>query len=113
MKKIILAALTAAFVLPSAAYADAGSSYITEFITAIDSHSVLFNQSGSRSNTPACGQEIALRWAIDTSTPFGQSQLAVLLSAYALHKPIALTGTITCSVHGDTETVRYINIIDN
>ena len=105
-----LAALTPALSAP--AYADAGGGYISHVFTILDDGTVAFNQSGVRSNVPACGQNLPLRWVINPNTTFGQVELSVLLSAYALHKQVGIVGTGDCGVHGDTETVRYIDVLD-
>lgn len=110
--KFFKACVLAALAFPAAALADAGPGYASGILTVVDSHSVLFDQSGTRTNTPACGQGLSTRWAIDAATPFGQSQLAVLLSAYALHKNVTIVGAGSCAVHGDTETVRFLKIGD-
>ena len=66
----------------------------------------------SRTGIPACGTNNSNRWAIDASTPAGQAAVQVLLTAYTQHRPIYVTGTGTCTVWGDTETVQFFNLFD-
>ena len=110
MRKINLAVLPALLLASSLAQADAGPGYISNILTIADDQSILFDQSGSRSAAPSCGAGLPARWAIDPKTPYGQSVWATLLSAYALHKQVVIIGSGACSVHGDTETVRYLNV---
>lgn len=69
-----------------------------------------FSTTGTRTATPSCATQP--RWVIDTSTSAGQSQVAALLSAYTMNKKVSVTGTGTCSVWADTETVLVLYIID-
>ena len=110
MTKLKLALIGALFALPTVAHADAGAGYIANILTVSDDHSYLFDQSGTRSGLPSCAAGEPARWAIDPTTPYAQSVIATLLSAYALHKQVQIFGTGDCSVHGDTETVRYLNV---
>jgi hypothetical protein len=63
----------------------------------------IFYQTGTRTTRPACSTQD--RWAIDVSTNSGQALVAALLTAYSMGKQIAITGTGTCTVWEDTETV--------
>lgn len=74
---------------------------------------VMFNTDGVRGTPPSCsGPGLGARFAINASTLVGQSQLSVLMTAYSLHKRIAIHGTGTCSIWGDTETVDYF-VVEN
>lgn len=112
MRFLKLAALPLLAAFPSIASADATSGYISGILTLKGDHSVLFNQSGTNTSVPGCGTNYSQRWSIDASTSFGQSQLALILSAYALHKPVLILGTGDCSAHSDTQTVELMVISD-
>ena len=112
MKIRILATALALALAPAAAHANATSGYISQILTLTGDHSVLFNQSGSNSNVPGCGANYPSRWSIDASTAFGQSEMALILSAYALHKTVSVIGTGDCSAHADTQTVQLLVIDD-
>ena len=57
---------------------------------------------------PACAA--TGRWAVDVSTPQGQSLWSAVLLAYSQNKPVTIGGTGTCSVWGDSETVAWIQL---
>jgi hypothetical protein len=61
-------------------------------------------------NTPACGTVTSgnHRYVIDLTTDAGKAMIATVLTAYANKALIDITGTGTCDVWGDTETVYYI-----
>jgi hypothetical protein len=64
--------------------------------------------SGTRTGTiPACASPSGNyhRFAINSTTPAGKSQLAGLIAAHAAGETIWLTGTGDCGVLGDTESV--------
>lgn len=86
------------------------------YITAIYSTSngaVLFNISGNRTALPSCqGTYAPTRFAINASTPNGQTQLSVLMTAYALRKRINIHGLGSCTIWGDTETVDSFLVED-
>ena len=69
---------------------------------------LFFNTTGSHTGGPSCAT--GTRWAIDTTTSAGQTMASVVLTAYALGKQIAVTGTGTCSAWSDTETVYYLTV---
>lgn len=73
---------------------------------------MFFEQRGSRTAAPTCSTQ-NYRWVFDAQSPDGQAKAAVLLSAYALHKQIYVSGTGACSDWSDTESVDYIILIDN
>jgi hypothetical protein len=104
-----LAALVCCLMASAADASDASSGAITQ-PQATQNGAVIFVHSGTRTTPPSCGASYPTRWAIDASTPQGQSQLSVLLTAYALHKSISIHGTGACSIWGDTETVAILLI---
>ena len=67
---------------------------------------VIFYTSGTRSNAPGCATQLS-RFAFDSSTVGGKSQLSGLLVAYSTGKPIVIYGTGACDIYGDTETLSY------
>ena len=74
---------------------------------------VLFSVTGTgRSGIPSCGAGLPNRWALDASNVAAQAQVAVLLSAWAAHKKVWVTGTGSCTIWGDTETVVYFSVQD-
>lgn len=110
-KSLSLAALACcAMALPAHA-SDASTGTITQ-LQAPQNGAVIFVHSGTRTTPPSCGVAYGTRWVIDASTPQGQSQLSVLLTAYALHKSITIHGTGICNIWGDTETASILLIND-
>ena len=73
---------------------------------------VLIYTSGSRANVPACGGGQPARFAFDSTTPAGKSQLAGILTAFASGKQVVVVGNDTCSAYADSETVNYFYIAD-
>lgn len=73
---------------------------------------LLFSTNANRTSIPACGAGNAQRWAIDASTTAGQAAVAVLLTAWTQHKRVWVTGTGTCTIWGDTETVEHFLVED-
>ncbi|PXA90690.1 hypothetical protein DMC25_02530 [Caulobacter sp. D4A] len=101
---LALAGLTAAASWSPAAASTAEYGKVTAFIQT--GSTVMFYTSGTRSTAPSCqGADVPARWAIDVSTPAGQSMLSILLTAYSTQRTVKILGTGTCSVQGDTETV--------
>lgn len=90
----------------------AGSGTVSQILTIAETNSVLFIQTGTRTTVPTCGQANPSRWAIAAGTPFGQAQLAVLLTAYAQRKQVTIVGMNSCYRQSDTESVQYIVIND-
>jgi hypothetical protein len=75
------------------------------FVTLSNGVILVFN-SGTRGALPACAStSFPTRFAFDGTTPTGQALLSVLMTSYALHVPMTLYGTGTCSVLSDTETI--------
>lgn len=67
-----------------------------------------FYMSGTRGTRPTC--DCCGRWEIDASTAAGQSQIAILLTVYALHHTIQISGTGSCVVGAnDTEGVWMLS----
>ena len=110
MRNTVAALLSALLLIPAAAHADAGAGYVGTFSVLSFDHSIIFYQSGSRNNVPGCAANNPGRWAFDFTTPSGQMMMANLLTANALHKQVAVTGTGDCSAHSDTETVLYLTV---
>jgi hypothetical protein len=48
------------------------------------------------------------RWAIDATTPAGQSMLSILLTAHAMHQVVKLSGTNTCPTGANSEGVAVV-----
>lgn len=74
---------------------------------------VLFNSSGGRTPRPGCQTPgLDARWALDGTTVSGQSQIAILLNAYNMHKKVTINGNHGCTVWPDTETVEFFTVQD-
>tara|TARA_R110000868_G_scaffold222044_1_gene473851 strand:- start:1071 stop:1409 length:339 start_codon:yes stop_codon:yes gene_type:complete len=112
MKRLFAFSVLAYLVSGSAQASDAAAGNITQIITIPESGAVLFDQSGVRTARPSCASAFPARWAIPARTPFGQAQLSILLTAYAQQKQVILVGYGNCLRQSDTETVRYLKIVD-
>jgi len=73
---------------------------------------VLFDHSGTRTTRPACAANFPQRWTIDVTTPGGQANLSVIMTAYAQHRSIRIVGLGACSDWGDTEAANYVVTVD-
>lgn len=105
MKKIYIILMTMTF---QASYAGGSNENV---IQPIANHTgVLFFHANSKVNTPNCGLPQPERWAIDTSTPGGKTMAALVMTAFALGKSVAVTGAENCDIWGDTESVDYLFI---
>lgn len=109
IRKISAQVAAAAIGIATLTLAPAGASqsntgYITD-VWGTNNGAVLFNVTGTRTAPSACGANNPQRFAIDASTTAGQAAVAILLSTEARGKQIAVTGTGTCTIWGDTETV--------
>ena len=71
---------------------------------------VLVTTTGNRTTPPSCSS-VAGRFAIDSTTPAGRSQLAGLLAAEAADRQVVIVGTGNCSAYGDSETIDYFYIV--
>lgn len=89
----------------------AGSGYITNIATN-SSGAVSFQHSGGRSARPGCHTQAANVWLFNANSAQGQAKLSILLTAYALHKPIIIYGTGACGEWGDSESVDVMFVID-
>ena len=106
------AALALALMTGSAAQASTGQSGTVYNITVTIYGTVYFWQRGVRTAQPACSTGMPRRWAFSSTTPAGQSLLALILSANATGKPIVVAGNATCDVAPDTESAVYVYIDD-
>ncbi len=115
-KRLGRLAASAAAILAAATAIPAGASnsdFGTIFaITAMPNGAVLFHTTGNRIGThPSCqGAGLDGRYAINASTPQGQNQLSILLTAKAQNRQIYVIGLNVCNIHGDTETVNYFSV---
>jgi hypothetical protein len=71
---------------------------------------VLVYTTGSRTTPPTCST-VAARFAFDSTTAGGKSQLAGILAAHAAGRQVVIVGTDNCSVYGDSETISYSYIV--
>ncbi len=113
MRKPIGWFVAVTLLLPVYRPADAGTAAasLLHTINFLPNGVVIVYSDGSRSGAPACATQIA-RFAIDSTTPGGKSQLAGLLAAYAIGKPVVILGTGACEVYGDSETINYFYTAD-
>lgn len=95
-------------ILASAATRASNSSYgyIQTLNPGLDGGGILvFTTTGTRDTRPGCAT--LDRWVISTTTSGGQFMASAILTAWSLHKRVAITGTGNCAVWSDTETVYY------
>lgn len=70
---------------------------------------ILFVSTNQTVETPAsCGQNTAFQFAVDLTTALGQQTMALLLAARAAQTPISISGTGTCSVYSNVETINVV-----
>ncbi|WP_454828401.1 hypothetical protein [Pseudoxanthomonas wuyuanensis] len=107
MRKLVMA-LVVLFALPVVASVTPGTEVSN--LLFMSGGVVLFHTSAARADVPACAAGQAMRWAIDTNTASGKSQLAGLLTAHTTGKKVQVIGTDTCSIWADTESVSYLRL---
>lgn len=93
-----------------AAASSTGAGHVS-VIQVLDNGVVLFNHDGDRTAVPGCATNLG-RWTFDGATPAGQAKLAVLMSAYALNKTIAINGLGACNQLGGMESVSTFYIVE-
>lgn len=71
---------------------------------------VLVYTTGSRTTPPSCST-VAGRFAFDSTTAGGKSQLAGILTADAGGRQVIIVGTGDCGVYGDSETISHFYIV--
>jgi hypothetical protein len=71
---------------------------------------VLVTTTGSRSTAPTCAT-VAGRFAFDSTTPAGRSQLAGLIAAEAADRRVVIRGSGACTDYADSETIEYFYIV--
>jgi len=103
--------MTGALVASPALAGSAGPGVVTRItgVPASTPPTILFYTNGPRTSAPACAT-MTDRWVIDVSTPSGQAAAAIVISAQAQGKTIYVTGTGTCSIWTDTETVNFLDV---
>ena len=113
MKWLIFLVTLGALSLASQAKASFAEAAYIIYPMAIGNGVILFTQTGNRTGTVPTCSTVPSRWSLDASTPGGQAKLSVLLSAYAMHKPIQIYGTSSCTAWPDSETIDYIAVQEN
>lgn len=110
--KIFAKSLIGALAIATSSFAFAGGSSgpVTNPFTMNSGQGYFFFNAGAVGGKPACSAA-SPTWAVDLSTPAGRSIQALVLTAYALGKSVSVTGTASCSVWSDRETVAYVWII--
>jgi hypothetical protein len=112
MKRFLTALVaTAAMLAASSAHASNTGAGTVSNIHVLEGGVVLFTHNGTRSAVPGCAT-VSVRWAFDSSTPAGQSKLAMLLTAYSTKQPIVVHGKGSCVVWSDTETMDFMYTFD-
>ena len=99
-KLIVIAILCAT---ACASHAGSSSGKVTSMI--INSSNYLFFTAGTKSGSPACGNND--QWAINLGTAQGKTIYALLLAAQAQDKVVNVVGNNTCNNWGDREDVLY------
>lgn len=84
----------------------ASSGYLTQYLILNGIAFVWHN--GTRSTPPSCDTQG--RFAFNVTTPAGQAALSGILTAFASHKPVAITGTGACTDWSDSETMQYFSV---
>ena len=104
--RILLTAMLA--LTPVAAQAStANSGYITSYTPQIGGK-FFFTTDGGRTAQPGCST--SNRWVVDGGTAGGQVLVAGLLTAYAQHNQVSISGSGACNVWGDTEDLTYFTV---
>jgi len=115
-RHVALSAFIAFTCLPALAEASTTSGYgYISGINAANNGAVLFTvtvNGSTRSSIPSCAATFPARWAIDASTVPGQIAAQILMTAFQQHRPISVTGTGSCTIWSNTETVSYIALAD-
>ncbi|ASA57815.1 hypothetical protein [Vibrio gazogenes] len=97
--------------LPISSMAGNGSKGKVTLIEFMGNGVILFRHTGAHTAIPTCvGNNFRNRWAIDAKTDAGKAQLSGLLTAYSAGKDVTVIGANSCSLWGDTETVKYFYI---
>ncbi len=103
----IVAACLMAFstaALSSGTVTDATITGVTMFVSIGD---VLFIKTNQTVSTPAsCSTNSNFQFVVSLSSATGQQMMALLLAARAGAAPISITGTGSCSVYSNVETVN-------
>jgi hypothetical protein len=64
----------------------------------------------SHSDPIECQTNKSWEFVLDMSTPQGEHYYSMLLTAYASKQPVLLGGAGVCSLHGDIEDLRRIEL---
>lgn len=113
MKKFAVVSLALAAALSAPAQASVADLGTINTVYGTSVGAVLFSTTGTRTAPPSCQWAARpARFAIDASTPAGQSAVAILLNAQARGKRVTVIGTDTCTIWGDTETVHHFLVED-
>lgn len=98
----LMAFSTAAF--PSGTVTNATITGVTMFGSIGD---VLFVNTNQTVGTPAsCSTNSSFQFVVSLSNATGQQMMALLLAARAAQAPVQISGTGTCSVYGNVETIN-------
>ena len=114
MTKILSGLAIAILMMSTAGVARASTTdwgYIS-YVAPVHGGYVYFQVTGGNGRTalPSCAAaNQPNRWVLDLTNPLDQGMLAVLLSAYAMRKPIVVYGTGTCNSWDPTELVNYFH----
>lgn len=98
----------------SMAQATSGGPLLPLFVSTLNSGvAFVYFQPASKPTQASCVTNIGgtdIRYAIDTTSPGGQSQLALLLTASAAGIAVWYQGTGTCSVSSTDETLLQVHM---
>lgn len=101
----IVAVVAAGLAAPNLSWAGGSSGAVSQ-VTATTAGVVFFDSTGNHTGQPGCAT--LSRWALNVTTPAGQSVLAAVLTAYAQGKTVSFVGTGTCDVWPDSESIGYV-----
>jgi hypothetical protein len=90
--------------LSISAHAGSSSGYITQILVVADTATF---SAGTHNSKPACST-VGEDWSVSLSSPGGRAMYAMLLSAFAQHLAIGVSGTGGCTAWPDRETPNYI-----
>jgi hypothetical protein len=106
----LLKALMLALTLSQTSAWAAGSSVGPITVLFVHHGDLLVFAAGANSGKPACSV-IGDEWSVNVSTPTGKAMLAVLLSAQAQGKSVAVGGSGACTAWLDRETPVWIRLL--
>lgn len=106
--KNFLIGLASAILISNAAQAGEANGVTVVGLTPVESGAFIAYISATVVGGPSCATQTT-RIAADSNTGGGRAVIAALMISYTTGKTFDFTGDGTCSVWGDTETVKWLN----